>query len=224
MTSADVSTSRESGSDAPERLIRAAIELFGRKGFEGTSTRQIARDAGVNISGIAYHFGGKQGLYEACAHHIAGHLRDGIARETGATSGDAPDAPAEAADRLRALLSAMVRILLAAPETDGFARFILREQMDPTPAFDILFTTVMNPVHDHICRLWSAASGEPADSEESRAKMLGLVAQIFLFRMGRAGALRRLGWTAIGPRETAIIERLVHGTLDGLLSTSGGRG
>ena len=51
-------------------LIRAALKLFGRQGFEGTSTREIAALAKANIGSIAYHFGGKEGLRAACANHI----------------------------------------------------------------------------------------------------------------------------------------------------------
>ena len=39
-------------------LIRAALTLFGSKGFDGTSTRDIAALANANIGSIAYHFGG----------------------------------------------------------------------------------------------------------------------------------------------------------------------
>jgi AcrR family transcriptional regulator len=43
-------------------LIRAAVELFSRKGFENTRTLEIARAAGVNEALIARYFGGKEGL------------------------------------------------------------------------------------------------------------------------------------------------------------------
>jgi hypothetical protein len=68
--------------------------------------------------------------------------------------------------------------------------------------------------------LWSAATGEPADAEETIAKMLGLLGQVFMFRLARAGALRRLGWTEMGERETMVVERMVHGSLDALLATA----
>jgi len=212
----------ENPADAPARLVAAAIDLFGRKGFEGASTREIARAAGVNIAGIAYHFGGKQGLHEACARHIAGFVRSRIERRFG-TSDGAPSlepAPEHAAAALRDVLSTMITLLLATPEMAGFARFVLREQMDPSPAFAILYEAAMEPVHKRICLLWSAATGEPAEAEETIAKMLALVGQVFTFRLAQAGALRRLGWDAIGERETEVVERTVHGTLAALLAAA----
>jgi AcrR family transcriptional regulator len=217
-----VSVRPEGAADAPARLIGAAIELFGRKGFEATSTREIARAAGVNIAGIAYHFGGKQGLYEACASHIAGFVRSRIEQRLGTIDPARPDfrTPDQAVAALREMLSAMIGLLLATPQMASFARFVLREQMDPSPAFDILFEATMEPLHMHICRLWSAATGEPADAEETIARMLGLLGQVFMFRLARAGALRRLGWTDMGERETMVVERMVHGSLDALLAAA----
>ena len=46
-------------------LIRAAVKLFARKGFEGTSIREICTEAKTNISAIKYYFGDKMGLYTA---------------------------------------------------------------------------------------------------------------------------------------------------------------
>ena len=51
-------------------LIRAALGLFGKQGFDGTSTREIAAAAKANIGSIAYHFGSKEGLRTAVADYI----------------------------------------------------------------------------------------------------------------------------------------------------------
>ncbi|MDR6515794.1 TetR/AcrR family transcriptional regulator [Chryseobacterium camelliae] len=47
-----------------ENILFAAESLFAEKGFEGTSTREIAKAANVNISMISYYFGSKEKLYE----------------------------------------------------------------------------------------------------------------------------------------------------------------
>ncbi|RNA61921.1 TetR/AcrR family transcriptional regulator [Chryseobacterium nematophagum] len=47
-----------------ENILFAAEKLFAEKGFEGTSTREIAKTANVNISMISYYFGSKEKLYE----------------------------------------------------------------------------------------------------------------------------------------------------------------
>ncbi|WP_336734583.1 TetR/AcrR family transcriptional regulator [Chryseobacterium sp. VD8] len=47
-----------------ENILFAAEKLFAEKGFQGTSTREIAKAANVNISMISYYFGSKEKLYE----------------------------------------------------------------------------------------------------------------------------------------------------------------
>lgn len=48
--------------DARTRLLEAALNLFSRRGFEGTSVRELAAAAGVNLAAVNYYFGGKEGL------------------------------------------------------------------------------------------------------------------------------------------------------------------
>jgi AcrR family transcriptional regulator len=49
-----------------EALLEAAGRLFSEKGFAGTTVKELAEAAGVNVSLVSYHFDGKEGLLEAC--------------------------------------------------------------------------------------------------------------------------------------------------------------
>jgi AcrR family transcriptional regulator len=49
-----------------QRLEAAAKRAFAKHGFHGATVQQIAKDAGVNVSLINHHFGGKEGLYRTC--------------------------------------------------------------------------------------------------------------------------------------------------------------
>jgi AcrR family transcriptional regulator len=48
-----------------EKLMDAAEKLFARKGFHGTSLRDITGEAGVDLALVNYHFGGKKPLLAA---------------------------------------------------------------------------------------------------------------------------------------------------------------
>lgn len=54
-----------SATDRRAQLIEVAIDLFSRKGFAGTTTKQIASAAGVTEAIIFRHFATKQDLYKA---------------------------------------------------------------------------------------------------------------------------------------------------------------
>jgi AcrR family transcriptional regulator len=51
--------------DASLKILHAAESLFAAQGYEGTSTRDIARVSGANIAMISYYFGSKEALFQA---------------------------------------------------------------------------------------------------------------------------------------------------------------
>ncbi len=53
-----------------ERILRIAKELFAHKGFEGARTRDIAEQAGINISTLHFHWKSKEELYAAVYQHL----------------------------------------------------------------------------------------------------------------------------------------------------------
>lgn len=57
------------------RLLDAARALFAAKGFDKTSTREIASSVGANIGLISYYFGGKEELYLAVLEQSALQLK-----------------------------------------------------------------------------------------------------------------------------------------------------
>lgn len=62
--------------DKKEHIINNAIELFAEKGFEGTSIRDLAAKADVNIAMVNYYFGSKDKLFEAMVEYKASYLRE----------------------------------------------------------------------------------------------------------------------------------------------------
>ncbi len=57
--------------DSRAALLSAARQVFAEKGYDGTTVKQLADKAGVNVSLVSYHFGGKEGLYKECILHVA---------------------------------------------------------------------------------------------------------------------------------------------------------
>ncbi len=55
--------------------MESAEKLFADHGFAGTSVRDIAEAAGVNLAMISYYFGSKEKLMEAMFQHRGQHLK-----------------------------------------------------------------------------------------------------------------------------------------------------
>jgi AcrR family transcriptional regulator len=49
--------------DKKTEILRAAEMLFSEFGYEGTSTRQIAKESSANMAMINYYFGSKEGVF-----------------------------------------------------------------------------------------------------------------------------------------------------------------
>ena len=68
--------------DSKKRLFKTARHLFAQKGYQATSTRDIAEKAKVNISSITYYFGSKLGLYKAVLSDIANRVKKELNEKT----------------------------------------------------------------------------------------------------------------------------------------------
>ncbi len=58
-------TERLKAAERREQIVHAAVELFSRKGFRGTTTREIAEFVGISEAGLFKYFATKEDLYTA---------------------------------------------------------------------------------------------------------------------------------------------------------------
>ena len=61
--------------DKKEHIMNVAIELFADKGFDGSSIRDLAAKADVNVAMVNYYFGSKDKLFEALVENKARFMR-----------------------------------------------------------------------------------------------------------------------------------------------------
>jgi len=100
----------EGGSDSRERILRAALEAFSEKGFDGATTREIAAHAGVPLGLLQYHFGGKPKLWRAAVERAFAELRSGLAAIL------ADPSPADERQRMQLLIRGHVQFVARNPE------------------------------------------------------------------------------------------------------------
>ena len=204
-------------------LIRAALTQFGRFGYDGATTRDIAAEAKANIGSIAYHFGGKEGLHEACARHIVDTMQE-LARPVLTALPDTGSLqPDQAEALLRMALERMAGFVIGQPEAGAIVSFILRELDRPTAALDTVYSGVFEPVHKRFCEVWAAATGEDAESDATKIRVFTLIGQVVYFRIGREAVRRRMGWDRVGEAETAQVVEAAQANLAAILATSRGK-
>jgi len=62
---------RMAGEDRRMQILRVAVSLFSRQGFRGTTTKEIARGAGISEAMVFRHFENKEELYSAILDYKA---------------------------------------------------------------------------------------------------------------------------------------------------------
>ncbi len=62
-------------SEKQVKIMEAAETLFAAKGFDGTSVREIAEAAGINLAMTSYYFGSKEKLMEALFTYRSGFFK-----------------------------------------------------------------------------------------------------------------------------------------------------
>ena len=208
---------RDRGAETRRRLIEAALDVFGRHGFEGASTRQIAKEADANLAAIVYHFGSKEALHIAVAEYIVGRVGTLLGPRLAAAASEAAATPKAARAALVALIEAYADVLLGEAEAERWARFIVREQMQPSPAFEIIFG-MMSRAHGIATRLVATALGRDPGEESVRLRTFTLMGQVLVFRLANTMVLRVMDWKSIGEAERQAIKRLIVGNVSAILA------
>jgi len=195
-----------------QALLDVAIDQFGRQGFEGASTREIARASGTAMSSITYHFGGKEGLYLAAADHIAAQIREMQAPAVAAALEAGPSSPEAAVQAMLGLLDSLALMMLR-PETEAWSRFIIREQQYPTEAFNRLFDGAMQKIVEAFVELISRARSDLSVREVMATGIL-LFGQAMVLRAGHAAVCRVMAIDHIDEASAALLRaRLRANTL-----------
>lgn len=185
------------GDETRAKIVTAALEVFGVHGFGGASTRMLADAAGVSLPALQYYFDGKEGVYLACAEHIAGRLEALLGPATTQitrTLARGEPSRERLLRMLRGFLDGFADLFLGGHELEKWVLFIIREQAQPTRAFDILFDRIMRRVLSACVELVARLLELPRDAPEVRVRTFALVGQIVSFRTAREAALRLLSW------------------------------
>ncbi|MDE2228774.1 MAG: CerR family C-terminal domain-containing protein [Alphaproteobacteria bacterium] len=205
------------------KIVGSALEIFGAYGFDGASTRMIADKARVNLPALAYYFGDKRGVYRACAEHIAArleaHLGPTVERIRFALAQEHPSRARRLA-LLQDFFDTFADLLIGGREPEAWVLFIIREQAQPTAAFDILFEHVMRRFARTGAGLVGGLMELPPDDPRVLARTLMLFGGVLFFRTAREASLRVLGWRDFRGRRLSFLKDALH---DHVTASLGGR-
>src|SRR5690606_24143526 len=124
--------------------------------------------------------------------------------------------PAAAVRRLKQLVGTQVEFMLGTAEAELWARFIMREQMDPSAAFDVIYA-FMAAAHARVSRLVGIALGEDPPSERVRVRAFSMMGQILVFRFCHPAVLRLLGKDGFTAEDRAFVSGIIGENIEAIL-------
>ncbi len=124
-------------SPAKELILEAAITLFARLGYEGTSFSAITGLCGAKRSLILYHYSSKDDLWRLAVETVGQRFNDEMAIRL-----EIDDIASDEA-KMRSSMAAFIDTLCAIPQ---YGQIFLREGTTPGPRLDFLAKIFEPPV------------------------------------------------------------------------------
>lgn len=203
------------GEETRRRIIDVALRLFAERGFEGASTREIAKQAGVNAPALQYYFDNKEGVYQACAKHIVDSAHEHFGPAVERAEAVLARADASSDDLFEAfggLLDAIAEHQLLPDDAEHRRLFMAQEQVGQGP--NLVFQMMDENLRPRMARvttqLVSRYSGIDLKDPTLSMRIMMMMGQLMVFSLGRRMQLAKLGWERFGPKEVATIKQAVR--------------
>ena len=203
------------GEETRLRIIEVSIEVFGERGYDAATTREIALRAGVNPPALQYYFENKEGLYLACSEHIACSFSEkfspvlemiNAAMNDGARGEDA-------IELFCVMQDTVIDHLMGLGDMRSRRLFMAREESGHTPDIGIARATKQKMsayINATSSRIIAALSGARADDPQTKLKAMMLFGQTLVFHVARPNALAALGWTDLDADKVMQIKQAVR--------------
>lgn len=207
--------------DTRNRLLDAGVRLFAENGFKGVSVRELCTEANANVAAIQYHFGGKEGLYQAIFETTLDDDEAGFQAYM-----DNINTVIDGAGKNRAQLGMALSMYIKS----FFARFpfnerkrwfsvlVLRELSFPGQGFELVYKRRMQPSQYVLARIVAALEGIEANSEQARLQAHVLNGTIMSVAISRNVLVRIMDWDNLTPQRLTQLSDVISSLLFKALS------
>jgi AcrR family transcriptional regulator len=199
------------GDETRTQIVAAALRVFGERGYDQASTREIATQAGVNPPALQYYFDGKDGLHLACAELVIERAMATIGPALlRAQKAVADGRKREAMLALETLLDALTDSLVEAGSST-WSRFIIRGRNDwAGPGMELLHAGVGVPTLQALTGLIATITGDSPTSDVVRLRTLLIVGQVQWVHASRDKAMKIMQWSKLDRAKVALIKQIVR--------------
>jgi len=159
--------------DTRHRLLEAAGEIFGEKGFQAATVREICNRAGANPAAVNYHFGDKRRLYIEAVRQA--HPRGADEPPPDWPPGTPP------AVKLRDFITQTVTHVLDEQQPAWHAQLMLREMFAPTEACAALVEANIRPRAELLGRIIDELVPKETSTTDRHLIAFSIIGQCLFF-------------------------------------------
>ncbi len=196
---------RSDGEETRQRIIECAGRIFARDGYYKATSKEICQRAGVNQAAVNYHFGSRDGVYEAVlveAHNQLVRLEALQAISEGH----------EARDAIELFLSMLVQA--AQRHDDWYVKVWVREMLSPSPVLKQVIVKEAMPKFELVRRSFAEYLGCGSDTSKLYAAMMTVLAPFVFAVIGNMSPA--LEYVPDKPALSALLEELHRNALQEL--------
>lgn len=201
------------------RLIESALLSFATHGYEGTGIREIAARVDVNMALVAYHFGGKAGLYRETLGYIFRRKGSRLMELLSVLPVGADATHQELIEGLKNYIQVLMESLMSSDHSNpvemAAMTLMAREMEAPTPGFEQLLLGYLRPFGTYLEGCMKGL--RPDLGDEARLAMSLSIHGPMLYLRNALGMIRLLRGNPVFPEELPIlIQHFVDFSIRGL--------
>ncbi len=195
-----------------DKLLNTATRLFARGGIDGVSTRELTKQAGVNLCAINYYFGSKQMLYLAVIDNLIFTLRQNLLNIPSPLYNKTP------LQQIKMIILNFFDYLCSDNISDDNALLLINEMISPSCAYNKLYQQVIEPLHQQVSALLAQELHKPKTDRQILILAHTLFGQAAMFRLHKEALLRRMKIKKYTPSLLMEIKQNIHQNCEAIIN------
>lgn len=180
---AEMNSEKKKQNLSRKKIINSAIMLFASKGFESTTTREICKHAGVNLSLIPYYFGNKEGLYANIVESIIDFGLSYLQEEIEAAKQLSSMNLNEKLGLYRKTLEKYLDFIYSENVPKSFVILILKEQTVPHSKFSEIYSQKINLLYLALRKTLASILNKSENDKAIILEISSVIGQILSFKL-----------------------------------------
>lgn len=201
-----------------KKIINSAIVLFANKGFGSTTTREICKHAGVNLSLIPYYFGNKEGLYMNIIDSILNYGLAYMQNEIAQANSVNLLSENEKITLYRTLLEKYVEFLYSENVPSSFVALMIKEQLISHSKFSDIYSQKISIFYSALRKILASILNKRETDKAIVYEVSSIIGQILGYKLMTRATLDALSQDLYTKDDNKKIKNIVLSYIDGALA------